>query len=118
MRATALLSGVDGGSLSGFARRGVRGIRELAKLGRQEVRRLLADVDRMVADALQSSRDHDHAETVFAHRGVAAELENPLDDPPVRAVDELVEIHQRFGAGEIAVAEGIKGDSDHLLATR
>src|SRR5207247_10687525 len=50
--------------------------------------------------------------------GVAAELEMPLEDPPVRTVDELVEIHQRFGAGEVAVAEGIESDPDHLLATR
>src|SRR6266567_6014135 len=78
MRATALLSGVDGGSLSGFARRGVRGVRELAKLGRQEVSRLLADVDGVVADALKSSRDDNHAETVLPHRWVAAKFENPL----------------------------------------
>src|SRR5438093_5824206 len=118
MRATAPLSGVDGGSLSGFARRGVRGVRELAELGRQEVRRLLADVDGVVADALQSPGDYNHAETVLPHRGVAAELEDALYDAPVRAVDELVEIHERFGAGEIPVAEGVEGNPDHLLAAR
>src|SRR5437773_10261119 len=105
MRATALSSGVDGGSLSGFARRGVRGVRELAKLGRQEVSRLLADVDGVVADALKSSRDDNHAETVLPHRGVAAQLENPLDDTAVGTVDELIEIDERFGARKVSVAK-------------
>src|SRR2546426_4687916 len=68
MRATALLSGVDGGSFSGFARRGVRGVRKLAKLRRQEVGGLLADVDGVVADALQGPGDDHHAEAVLTHR--------------------------------------------------
>src|SRR6266566_7518131 len=110
MRATALSSGVDGGSLSGFARRGVRGVRELAKLGRQEVSRLLADVDGVVADALKSSRDDNHADTVLSHRWIAAKLENPLDDAPVRTVDELVEIDERFGPAEVSVTEGVEGN--------
>src|SRR6266566_971012 len=118
MRATALLSEVDGGSLSGFARRGMRGVRELAEFRRQEVRRLLPDVYSVVADALQGPGDDDHTETVLSHRGVAAKLEDALDDAPVRTVDELVEIHERFGACEVPVAEGVEGNSNHLLAAR
>src|SRR6476620_12214480 len=72
MRATALLSGVDGGSLSRFARRGVRGVRELAKLCRQEVRGLLADIDGMVPNALERAGDDHHAEAILPHLRVAA----------------------------------------------
>src|SRR5207247_2154445 len=118
MRATALLSDVDGGSLSGFARRWVRGVRELAKLCRQEVGGLLADVDGVVADALEGTGDDDHAEAVLPHLGVTAELQNALDDPPIRSIDELVEIDERLGACKIPVAERVECDPDHLLAAR
>src|SRR6266576_6099367 len=67
IRATALLSGVDGGSLSGFARRGVRGVRELAKLCCQQVGGLLADIDGVVADALECPGDDHHTEAVLPH---------------------------------------------------
>src|SRR6266487_246068 len=118
MRATALLSEVDGASLSGFARRGVRGVRELTELRRQEVGRLLADVDRMIADALQGTGDDHHAEAILPHLGVLAELQDALDDPPVRPIDELVEIDKRFGACKVPVAERVEGNPDHLLAAR
>ena len=80
-----------GGSLSGFARRWVRRVGELAKLGRQEVGGSLADVDRVVADPLESAGDDDHAQAVFAQGRIGAELEQMLDDSTVGAVDELVE---------------------------
>src|SRR6266550_1567308 len=118
MRATALLSEVDGGSLSGFARARVRGVCELAKLRRQEVGRLLADVDGVIADALQSPGDDNHAQTILPHLRVASELEDALDDAPVGPVDELVEIDERLGACKIPVAERVERDSDHLLAAR
>src|SRR6266581_5780984 len=118
MRATPLLSDVDGGSLSGFARRGVRGVCELAKLCRQEVRGLLADVDGVVADALQGPGDDHHAETVLPHLGIAAELENAPHDASVRPVDELIEIDERFGTCKIPVTERVERDPDHLLAAR
>src|SRR6266508_244197 len=116
MRATALLSGVDGGSLSGFARAGVRGVSELAKLRRQEVSGLFADVDGVVANALEGPGDDDHAESVLPHLGVPAELQDTLDDPPVRTVDELVEINKRLGACQISVPERVQRYPDHLLA--
>src|SRR5882724_226354 len=96
----------------------MRGVRELAEFRGQEVCRLLPDVDSVVADALQGPGDDDHTKTVLPHRRVAAELEDALDDAPVRTVDELVEIHERFGASEVPVAEGVEGNPNHLLAAR
>jgi hypothetical protein len=45
------------GSLGGSR---VRGVGELAELGRQQICGLLADVNRTVADALNCPRYHDH----------------------------------------------------------
>ena len=50
--------------------------------------------------------------------GSPAELQDALDDPPVRPIDELVQIDQRLGACQIPVAEGVERDPDHLLAAR
>ena len=93
----------------------MRGVRELAELASDEERGLLADVDRVVADPLEAARDDDHAEAPFAELGVAAEREDVADDPPVGAVDQLVEIDERLGSGGIAVREGVECDADHLL---
>src|SRR4026209_2609649 len=98
MRATALLSGVDGGSLSGFARRWVRGVCELAKLCRQQVGGLLADVDSVVANTLEGPGDHHHAEAVLPHLGIPTKLQDALDNSPVGSVDELVAVDERLGA--------------------
>src|SRR5437763_5421367 len=100
------------------ARLRVRRVGELAELARQQVRDLLADIDRVIADPLERPRNEHHSQTVFAHPRRLAELEDPLDDAPVRAVDELVEIDERLGALEIALDERIERHTDHLLAAR
>src|SRR4051812_23815496 len=74
MRATALLSEVDGRSLSGFARRGVRCVGELPELRREQVCSLFADVNGVIADSFERPRDDDHPQAVLPHLGVAAEL--------------------------------------------
>src|SRR5436190_8085305 len=59
-----------------LARLRVGGVRELAELRRQQVRRLLADVDRVLADPFERARDDDHPEAVLSHRRVLPELED------------------------------------------
>src|SRR5207245_2523677 len=46
----------------------VGSVRELAELARDEVGRLLADVDGVVADPLQAARDEQHPEPPLAGR--------------------------------------------------
>ena len=58
---------------------GMGGVRELAELAGDEVRRLLADVDGVVADPLEAARDDEHPQTPFAVLGV--EPEHPLGEP-------------------------------------
>ena len=65
-------------------RSGCGGVRELAELAGDEVGRLLADVDRVVADPLQAAGDEEHAQAPLALVGVAAEVEHVAHDPPVR----------------------------------
>ena len=43
----------------------MRGVAELAELARDQVRDLLADVDRVVADSLDTARDDQHPQTVL-----------------------------------------------------
>src|SRR5436190_2000562 len=108
-----------GGRRRSRAARGrVRGVRELAKLGREEVCDLLADVDGVVADALERPGDKHHAQPVLAHRLRFAELEDALDDSAIRTVDELVQRDKRLGCLQIAVGERVERDADHLLAAR
>ena len=97
----------------GFA--AVRGVRELAELARHQVRRLLADVDRVVADALEAARDDDHAQAPLAQGLVAAELQHVRDDAAVGPVDQLVEVDQHLRARDVARGERRERDADHLL---
>ena len=85
----------------------VRGVRELTELARDEVRGLLADVDCVVADPLEAAGDDDHPEPPLAELGVVAELEHVLHDAPVRAVDQLVQVDEALGAGDVAFREGV-----------
>jgi hypothetical protein len=39
-------------------------------------------------------------QTPFAHLGCAHDVDEALDEPPVGAVDELVELNEALGAGE------------------
>ena len=72
--------------------RAARRVRELAELAGDEVGGLLADVDRVVADPLEAPRDDDHAQAPLPKRGVVPEREHVLDNAPVAAVDELVQV--------------------------
>ena len=51
-----------------------------------------------VAEALEAAGDDDHAQPPLALRLVAADREHVPDEPPVSAVDELVELDQRSRA--------------------
>src|SRR5436189_1457096 len=98
-----------------FYLRRMRSVRELAELARDEVGGLLADVDRVIADPLERTRDEDHPEPPFALLGVRAEVEHALDRAAVGAVDQLVEVDERRGGLEIAALERVESDADHLL---
>jgi DNA-binding response OmpR family regulator len=63
----------------------VRGVGELAELGREQVRRLLADVDGMVADPLERPRHDHHAQAVLTHLRVLSQLEDALHDSAICA---------------------------------
>ena len=93
----------------------MRGVRELAELARHQVGRLLADVDRVVADALEAARDDDHAQAPLAQGLVAAELQHMRDDAAVGPVDQLVEVDQHLRARDVARGERGERDADHLL---
>ena len=95
--------------------RRVRCVLELAKLAAHEVGRLLADVDRVVADSLEAAGHDDHEQRPLARRGVALEAGELVDDPPIRAVDQLVELDERLGRGEVPAPERVERDARHLL---
>jgi uncharacterized membrane protein YbhN (UPF0104 family) len=96
----------------------VRGVRELAELARDEVRRLLADVHRVVADPLDAARDDDHPQPPLVPALVAREAEHVADDAPVGAVDQLVEIDEPLRPGDVAREERLDRGADHLLGAR
>src|SRR5215208_4768928 len=80
-----------------------RGVGDLAELTRDEVCGLLADVHRVVANPLEAARDGDHAQAPLETLGIGAEREHLADDAPVRAVDQLVQLDERFGGLDIAL---------------
>ena len=88
---------------------------ELAELAGDEVRGLLADVDGVVADPLEAARDEDHPQPPLPLLELVPDVEQPVDDPPVRAVDQLVELEQRLGRDPVALLERAERDADHLL---
>src|SRR4051794_29919437 len=94
----------------------MRRVAELAELAGHEVRDLLPDVDRMVADPLDTARDDEHAQAVLALRGRVTEGKDVLGGVPVRPIDQLVEIDERLCLVGVALGEGVEGDADHLLA--
>jgi hypothetical protein len=76
---------------------------------------LLADVDRAVADPLDRPGDDDHPQSPLAHLRSAHDVHEPLDEAPVRAVDQLVELDEALGTLEVALAEGVHRHAQHLL---
>jgi hypothetical protein len=93
----------------------MRGVGELAELARDEVRRLLADVDRVVADPLDAAGDDEHPHAVLTRVRVAAEREDVLDGAAIRHVDRLVELDERLGPLEFPRGERVEGDAHHLF---
>src|SRR5688572_7171261 len=93
----------------------VRGVGELAELPAHQVGGLLADVHGVVADPLEAAGNDDHAQAPLADVGVGSEGEDVLHDAAVGAVDELVEVDERFGATGVSVAERVERDADHLF---
>ena len=92
-----------------------RGVRELAELAGDEIRGLLADVDGVVADPLEAARDEDHPQPPLPHLEIVPEIEQAVDDPPVRAVDQLVQVEERLGCDAVALLQRAERDADHLL---
>src|SRR3954469_7420272 len=87
--------------------RRVRGVGELAELARDEVRDLLADVDGVVADALDAPRHDEHSQAVLAFLRRVPEREDVLDGAAVRAVDQLVEVGERLRLLGVAPRERV-----------
>jgi hypothetical protein len=69
----------------------------------------------VVADPLEAAGDEDHPQPPLAPLGVGAEFEQVVDDAPVRAVDQLVELEQRLRRHPVALLERAERDPDHLL---
>ena len=59
--------------------------------------------------------DHDHAQPPLAHRRIGHDVDEALDETPVRAVDQLVEVDEALRAGEVAAVERVERDAAHLL---
>ena len=76
---------------------------------------LLADVDRAVADPLDRPRDDDHAQPPLAQLGLGHDVHEALDEAPVGAVDQLVELDEALRAVQIAARERVERDPEHLL---
>ena len=93
----------------------VRGVGELAELAGDEVCGLLADVDGVVTDPLEAARDEDHPQTPLPLLELMPHVEQPVDDPAVRAVDQLVELEERLCRDPVALLERAEGHADHLL---
>src|SRR5271154_6198185 len=72
---------------------GPRGLGELAEEPRDHECDLLADVDCVVADALECARDEDHVHGPLARIGVVADLDGHPEDLPVDSVDLTVLTH-------------------------
>ena len=43
------------------------------------------------------------------------DVDEPLDEPPVGPVDQLVQLDEALGAGEVAARERVERDAEHLL---
>ncbi len=69
----------------------------------------------MVAEALEAAGDDDHAQPPLALRLVTADRQHVPDEPAVGAVDELVELYERFGGRQIAFRQSPHRHADHLF---
>src|SRR5262245_5342295 len=95
----------------------MRGVGELAELGRHEEGGLLTDIDGVVADPLEATRDGDLAHAPLERCGVVHVTQYLVEHLAVRAVDELVELVDAPRLRNVALGERVEGDTDHLDAT-
>src|ERR1700737_4345515 len=93
-------------------RAGARGVRELAKQPRHHERRLLADVDGVVADPLEAARHERHDHRPLASVGIHPDLNRHPEDVAVEAVDLAVLTYEILGERRVAVAESASGLGD------
>ena len=93
----------------------VRGVLELPEQAGDDEGGLLADVDGVVADALDAAGHEHHVHRPFARVGVVADLERQLEDVAVQPVDLVVLAHEVLGQGHVAAREGLLA-LDHLRA--
>src|SRR5690349_22561921 len=86
----------------------MRGVCELAELGREQIGGLLPDVDRPIADPFDRPRDDDHPQAPLAELRSCHHVDEPLDESAVGAIDQLVELDEALGSLEIAAAERVE----------
>ena len=81
------------------------------ELAGDDERGLLADVDRVVADALDAPRDDDHPHAPLLVLGRARRTRDLVDDAAVRPVDQLVEVDERPRPLDVALGERVERDA-------
>src|SRR3954467_12257453 len=79
----------------------VRGVRELTELARDHERHLLADVDGVVADALDGACHEHHRHPPLPRGGVGAGLHRAREDTPVEAVDRAILPYEILGHRDV-----------------
>src|SRR5262249_36273386 len=89
-----------------LAKRGHRGVRELPEEPAHHKGGDFADVDGVVADALECPRDHRHVHRPLARVGVLADVDRELEDLAVEAVDLAVLAGEVLGQRDVAGGEG------------
>jgi hypothetical protein len=92
----------------------MRCVLELAEQAGDDERRLLADVDRIVTDALDAPPYEHHVHAPLAQVGVVPDLQGAAEDIAVEPVDLVVLANQVLGHLDVALFEGLAA-LDHLL---
>src|SRR5918992_4864258 len=82
-----------------------RAVRELAEEAGDDERDLLADVDGVVADALDRAGDEHHRHRPLAGVVVLADLDRELEALLVEVVDDIVLADEVAGEGDVAPLE-------------
>ena len=83
----------------------VRRVRELTEKTGHDERRLLADVDRVVADALDRARAHHHVHRPLARVRVVSDLDREPEDLAVLAIF-LASPRARYITGTVIPVDG------------
>src|SRR4029079_12135010 len=100
---------VTGSSQVGETRSGARGVRELPEQPGDHEGGLLADVDGVVADALERARHQQHRHCPFARVAVLAGLARAREALAVELVDGLVLAHEVLREFDVAQQERLLG---------